>query len=83
MTLGSHRKGDLVHIPQAVEMIECDPAADKQLTIPLRVKKTDSPQIGVVTDGTYSTGYARVFSDGSVWSVKQEHLYSLNGTEEL
>jgi len=64
-------------------MIECDRAPDRQLTIPLRVKTTDSPQIGVVTDGAYSTGYAQVFSDGSVWSIKKEHLYSLKGTEEL
>ncbi len=77
----SHQKGDLVHIPQAVEMIECDgppPSGEWQLTIPLRVKKTDSPQIGVVTDASSARGYARVFSQGTVWSVKNENLYALN-----
>ena len=76
-----HQKGDLVHIPQAVEMIECDvPPLDgeMQLTIPLRIKKTDSPQLGVVTDGSYAGGYARVFSEGALWSVKNENLYVLN-----
>lgn len=77
----SHQKGDLVHIPQAVEMIECEEPSspgEMQLTIPLRVKKTESPQIGVVTAVSYARGYVRVFSDGTMWSVKNENLYALD-----
>ena len=75
-----YKKGDLVHIPQAVLLIDCDSDAcdDPQLTIPLRVEETDSPKVGVVTSAGYQTGYVRVYCEGNLWSVKDESIYSLS-----
>ena len=36
----NHRVGDLVHIPQAVKMIDCHLGDDPQLTIPTRIEET-------------------------------------------
>ena len=73
---GVYQVGDLVHIPQAVDLIDCEMNADAQLTIPLRVEQTEYPRIGVVT--YISTGgYVRVFCDGGHWSVRDNTLYKL------
>jgi len=71
--------GDLVHVPQAVQLVDYTGAPDKdpQLTIPLRVVVTDSPTVGVVTGLFTPEGYVRVFCDGGMWSVKPESLYPL------
>ena len=37
--------GDLVHIPQSVVLIDCDPTTDPQLSIPLKILETDSPRV--------------------------------------
>ncbi len=73
--------GDLVHVPQAVELIEhtIPPEQDPQLTIPLRVVVTDSPTVGIVTDLFVREGYVRMFCDGDMWSVKPDSLYPLKG----
>lgn len=68
--------GDLVHIPQSVSLIDCPPADDPQLTIPLRIKETTAPELGVVT-GLSQSGYVRVFCDGTNWSVKDGSVYTL------
>ncbi len=74
---GFHRVGDLVHIPQAVTLIDCDePYDDAQLTIPLRMEQTASPMIGVVTRVSEDTGYVKVYCDGSLWSVKNANIYA-------
>jgi hypothetical protein len=75
----AHKVGDLVHIPQAVTLIDCEnnTLEDPQLTIPLRVLTTDSPQIGVVTESAQGGGYVRIFSNGDSWAVKDECVYSL------
>jgi hypothetical protein len=74
-----HRRGDLVHIPQAVELIDCDcPTSNSQLNIPLAVHETQKPEIGVVvaeSDG----GYLRVFWEGRAWSVKDDRVYDIGG----
>jgi len=76
--------GDLVHVPQAVELIDHnhDIGANPQLTIPLRVVTTESPTVGVVTALFTQEGYVRVFCDGNLWSVKPESLYHLKGRDE-
>jgi len=76
---GEHRVGDLVHIPQAVALIDCDSTTlnDPQLTIPLRVEETDAPKLGVVTEASTRGDYVRVFCDGTLWSVKNDSVYSL------
>ena len=67
-----HRIGDLVHIPQAVVLVDTDDKSDDdpQLTIPLQVHKTQKPEIGVVTK-TSSSGLLRVLerygSTQSMW----------------
>ena len=75
-----HKVGDLVHIPQAVTLIDCDndELDDPQLTIPHRVVTTESPQIGVVTrESSPAGGYVRVYYDGNTWVVKDDNVYSL------
>ena len=74
-----HEKGDLVHVPQAVLLIDCESstARDPQLTIPLRVEETGAPTLGVVTETSIHGGYVRIFCDGSVWAVKNESIYAL------
>tara|TARA_Y100000310_G_C20686727_1_gene819478 strand:+ start:2177 stop:2422 length:246 start_codon:yes stop_codon:yes gene_type:complete len=70
--------GDLVHIPQSVVLIDCDPTTDPQLTIPYKVLETKFPRLGVVvTCSQY--GYLRVYCDGANWSVKNESVYKLSG----
>jgi hypothetical protein len=75
-----HQKGDLVHIPQAVILVDCDNDAhsDPQLTIPLRIQETESPRIGIVTASPIpGSHYIRVFCDGNMWSVKTDSLFGL------
>ena len=77
-----HKRGDLVHVPQAVVLIDRDNDAgsDPQLTIPLRVQETSTPRIGVVVKERISEdGYVRIYCDGDMWSVKNENLYSMTG----
>jgi hypothetical protein len=75
-----YRIGDLVHIPQAVEMVDCDSAEEKdpQLTIPIRIHETKKPEIAIVTRSS-DYGYLRVFWDGQSWSVKDDRVYQING----
>mgnify|MGYP003122591627 CR=1 FL=1 len=72
----AYKVGDLVHIPQSVSLIDYDRDDDPQLTIPLRVKETTAPVVGVVTEIT-NYGYTRVFCDGTSWSVKDGNVYRL------
>ena len=71
--------GDLVHIPQASELIDCETYSihDPQLTIPLRVRSTEAPTVGVVTDISASGGYVRVYCNGEHWAVKDSNVYLL------
>jgi len=70
-----HQIGDLVHIPQSVDLIDCL-GIDPQLTIPLRVYQTPRPQIGVITDIS-AEGYLRVYCEGTQWAVKGRSVYKL------
>ena len=72
----TYRIGDLVHIPQSVNLIDCDVKGDPQLSIPLKVLQTLSPTIGVITYISKG-GYVRVFCDGEHWSVKDKSVYKL------
>jgi membrane protein implicated in regulation of membrane protease activity len=77
--MAPHRKGDLVHIPQAVVLVAADNETgdDPQLTIPLRIEETDAPKLGVVVASSEIGGYVRVFCDGDTWSVKNDNVYTL------
>jgi len=68
--------GDLVHIPQSVDLIDCDLEEDPQLTIPLKVEHTQAPRIGVVTRAS-TAGYVRVYCDGALWAVRDQSVYKL------
>jgi len=75
--------GDLVHIPQAVQLVYHenfpDPEEDyEQLTIPLNVRETSAPEVGVVTRVPSRGEYIRVLCNGSVWSVKNGSVYTLS-----
>jgi hypothetical protein len=73
--------GDLVHIPQATELIDCDAASvnDPQLTIPIRVVRVESPKVGVVTETSPRGGYVKVYCDGAHWAILDTSVYSLEG----
>ena len=75
--------GDLVHIPQAVELIDCKSALadDPQLTIPLRVLVTEGPKVGVVAAVSDAGSYARVLCDGALWSVRGDSLYLIKSKD--
>jgi hypothetical protein len=75
---GAHKVGDLVHIPQSVDLVEYNPQDDlsPQLTIPLRVSETQVPSIGVITRREQA-GYVRVYCNGTNWTVKDGNVYSL------
>ena len=77
--MGAHRTGDLVHIPQAVVLIDCDndETGDPQLTIPLRVEETDRPKIGVITGVDVRGAYVKVYCEGNTWSVKNDSIYTV------
>ena len=77
-----HQRGDLVHIPQSVVLIDPAPETNTgpQLTIPLRFLETESPCLGVVIEApTSEGGYARIYCEGDTWTVKNENIYSLEG----
>ncbi|MAH46124.1 hypothetical protein CMI37_09845 [Candidatus Pacearchaeota archaeon] len=70
--------GDLVHIPQAVTLIDGDMISMRpQLTIPFRLLETKQPQIGVVTCVSRD-GYIQVYSQGEYWSVLGDRVYRMN-----
>jgi hypothetical protein len=76
-----HQVGDLVHIPQSVDLIEYGPQDDhsSQLTIPRRISETQVPSIGVITRRA-EDGYVRVYCNGTNWAVKDRNVYSLART---
>ena len=74
--MNNHQVGDLVHIPQSVELIDCEPFEDPQLTIPLRVLQTESPTLGVITKVS-DCGYVRVYCEGDSWAVRNNSVYVL------
>jgi hypothetical protein len=74
---GGYKVGDLVHIPQCVSLIDCDPGTDPQMTIPLRVTETTEPAVGVVTRIS-DYGYVRVYCNGTMWSVKDGNVFHLD-----
>jgi len=78
-----YNKGDLVHIPQSVTLIGSDDCeGDPQLTIPLRIKQTDAPAVGVVTAMCDGAGYLTVYCEGDEWTVKSGSVYSLGGLHD-
>ncbi len=70
--------GDLVHIPQAVRLIDCDAmtSPSDQLPIPSRVLQTNAPTLGVVTH-IQRSGYVQVYCEGDRWSVLDTSLYKI------
>ena len=81
-----YRKGDLVHIPQAVNLFECEvrPTAREakcmpQMWMPFGIKTTVSPVLGVVTQPPDASGFVHVYSDGHEWRVKSQNIYILRG----
>ena len=76
-----HRIGDLVHIPQAVELLDCNNDG-AQLSIPLRVQTTQNPKIGVVTETNMGADYLMVLCDGDIWSVRSHSVYSMSEVKD-
>ena len=75
--------GDLVHIPQAVELIDFDRGneEDTQLTIPLRVIQTQEPKVGVITKVEKNDGYVRVYCEGTHWATRPDSVYRVGETK--
>lgn len=76
-----HSIGDLVHIPQSVQLVHHDAHPDEdhtQLTIPLDVRETQVPSLGVVTRVPSHGEYITVLCDGVTWSVKNASVYTLS-----
>jgi hypothetical protein len=72
-----YRVGDLVHIPQAVELLDCQNDG-AQMTIPLRVQTTENPKIGVVTETNVGADYLMVLCEGDIWSVRAHNVYTMS-----
>ena len=72
--------GDLVHIPQAVKLIDRCPlgSSESQLEIPRRILETVAPKLGVVTH-IEKPGYVRVYCEGTHWSVHNTSIYRIGG----
>jgi len=68
--------GDLVHIPQSVELIDYDPVVGGQLNIPLRVVETKEPKLGVVT-AIRPGSYIQIYCEGDRWTVKHNNVYKI------
>tara|TARA_Y100001970_G_scaffold274099_1_gene373320 strand:- start:1679 stop:1924 length:246 start_codon:yes stop_codon:yes gene_type:complete len=77
------KNGALVYIPQAVTLVDvanlC--ADDPQMTIPLRVRETTSPTVGVVVERHPERGLLQVYCEGERWAVKDVHVYPLPAEE--
>ena len=72
-----YRIGDLVHIPQAVELLDCN-SDGAQLSIPLRIQTTQNPKIGVVTETNMGADYLMVWCEGDIWSVRSHSVYNMS-----
>jgi hypothetical protein len=72
-----YQVGDLVHVPQAVRLLNYDDDPSAQLNIPTRVLKTDTPTLGVVTS-ILDSGYVKIYCEGDSWSVRDENVYKLS-----
>jgi len=78
----TYKPGDLVHIPQAVDLIyhlsnSDTKRQDAQLTIPLTVRTTEMPTVAIVKEINHY--YVEIYCEGQTWSVKPENIYSLDG----
>jgi len=71
----NYQIGDLVHIPQAAQLLDCD-LEENQLVIPLRVVEINQPKLGVVTH-VLRSGYVQIYCEGSRWSVEASSVYKL------
>jgi hypothetical protein len=73
-----YQVGDLVHIPQAVKLVECPQFATSQgqMVIPSRIMETREPKLGVVMECP-SQGYLKIYCDGSDWSVRYQNVFKL------
>lgn len=73
----SYQIGDLVHIPQCVDLINCARGSRPQLTIPLSIEQTTRPQLGVIIDPSNGGGYVRIYCGGEEWAVKDSSVYKI------
>ena len=74
--ISAPRVGDLVHIPQAVDLLDCDMFGESQLTIPLKIEQTKAPALGVIIQLS-NEGYLRVYCNGAQWAVKNQSVYKI------
>jgi len=70
-----YKKGDLVHIPQSVLLMNTQPRS-QQLLIPTRTQTTEKPTVGVVVQPP-TTGHDHlvVYCEGENWSVHGDRVY--------
>jgi hypothetical protein len=75
--------GDLVHIPQAVRLMDFPQpdAPNGQLAIPSRIHETTAPTLGLVAEKA-AGGYLKVLCEGDRWSVLNSSVYKLGGEHD-
>jgi len=83
-----HKTGDLVFIPQAVNLIDYEPPlppsdptnprdpSNYHISLPRAVYETKKREIGIVIE-TYQSGRVQVYCSGKSWSVQGDRVYSL------
>jgi hypothetical protein len=83
-----YKRGDLVHIPQAVKLYQFEDVAIEQgngqsvtqLGI-TRYEETKKPEIGVITaiEPSGRLGYLRIYCSGDRWAVEGDNVFPLKG----
>ena len=68
------QQGDLVHIPQGVELW-CDAGRG------MKVRTTQRPTIGVYLSGT--NAIYQVYANGHEWNLKRRHVYPIGGQKGI
>lgn len=69
------QQGDLVHIPQDVELWS---ETDKGM----RIRRTDRPTVGVYLSTTSHHVY-QVYANGREWKLKRRDVYPLGGNNAI
>jgi len=68
--------GDLVHIPQASNLMYFSPSS-KQAPIPWDTVRLEEPKVAIVSGVDWADGYVQVLWNGKEWSVREQDVYTI------